>query len=103
MRIRPSEIPDILIIEPRVFADSRGFFFEVFHRDRLREAGITAALIGESLMRSGEQSLLLRSGDKVDTMSTFDWIIPDWPAPSWVKAYAQSGISFSPLAVPRQP
>ena len=27
---------------------------------RLREAGITAALIGESLMRSGEQSLLLR-------------------------------------------
>lgn len=28
MNVVPTEIPDVLIIEPRVFADERGFFFE---------------------------------------------------------------------------
>lgn len=31
MNIIPTEIPDILIIEPRIFSDHRGFFFESFN------------------------------------------------------------------------
>lgn len=31
MNILPTEIPDVLIIEPRVFGDDRGFFFESFN------------------------------------------------------------------------
>lgn len=30
MNITPTEIPDVLILEPRVFEDARGFFFESF-------------------------------------------------------------------------
>jgi len=34
MNVIPTEIPDVLIIEPRVFGDDRGFFFESFnHRN----------------------------------------------------------------------
>ena len=32
MNVIPTEIPDILIIEPKVFGDSRGFFFESFNK-----------------------------------------------------------------------
>lgn len=31
MHIVPSEIPDVLILEPRVFGDDRGFFFESYN------------------------------------------------------------------------
>jgi dTDP-4-dehydrorhamnose 3,5-epimerase len=33
MRVTPLRIPDVLLIEPKVFEDSRGFFFESFRED----------------------------------------------------------------------
>lgn len=38
MKIIPTEIPDVLIIEPRVFEDQRGFFFESFNQKKFEEA-----------------------------------------------------------------
>ncbi len=38
MKITPLNIPDILLIEPRVFDDSRGFFFESFNLNEFRQA-----------------------------------------------------------------
>jgi len=38
MRITRLAIPDVLRIEPRVFGDERGFFYESFHRARFEEA-----------------------------------------------------------------
>jgi dTDP-4-dehydrorhamnose 3,5-epimerase len=38
MNVRPTAIPDVLIVEPRVFGDARGFFFESFNRRRLEAA-----------------------------------------------------------------
>ncbi len=32
MVVVPSSIPDVLVLEPRVFGDARGFFFESFNR-----------------------------------------------------------------------
>ena len=32
MRCTPTAIPDVLVIEPRIFEDERGYFFESFHR-----------------------------------------------------------------------
>ena len=32
MNVIPTAIPDVLIIEPKVFGDERGFFFESFNR-----------------------------------------------------------------------
>ncbi|WP_137172905.1 dTDP-4-dehydrorhamnose 3,5-epimerase [Massilia sp. HP4] len=38
MKITRLAIPDVLRIEPRVFGDERGFFFESFHQARFEEA-----------------------------------------------------------------
>ena len=37
MRIIHTSIPDLLIVEPKVFGDERGFFFESFNRKRFAE------------------------------------------------------------------
>ena len=36
MQITPLEVPDVLLIEPTVFSDDRGFFFESFNIDSLQ-------------------------------------------------------------------
>lgn len=38
MKVMPTAIPDVLIIEPRVFGDSRGFFFESFNQRAFNQA-----------------------------------------------------------------
>lgn len=38
MKIITTEIPDVLIIEPKVFEDERGFFFESFNQEQFDEA-----------------------------------------------------------------
>ncbi|HEY8158711.1 MAG TPA: dTDP-4-dehydrorhamnose 3,5-epimerase [Methylobacter sp.] len=37
MKVIPTTIPDVLIIEPKVFGDERGFFFESFNRRQFTE------------------------------------------------------------------
>lgn len=37
MKTIPTSIPDVLIIEPRIFGDDRGFFFESFNRRKFAE------------------------------------------------------------------
>ena len=41
MIVRPTAIPDVLVVEPRVFGDDRGFFFESFN-ERQFEAAVGA-------------------------------------------------------------
>lgn len=38
MKAIPLAIPDVVLIEPKVFADERGFFFESFNQARFEEA-----------------------------------------------------------------
>jgi dTDP-4-dehydrorhamnose 3,5-epimerase len=38
MKIISSDIPDVLIIEPKVFGDARGFFYESFHQQKFDDA-----------------------------------------------------------------
>lgn len=38
MKVTPTRIPDVLIIEPKVFGDDRGFFFESFNQKAFNEA-----------------------------------------------------------------
>lgn len=37
MKVTPRAIPDVLLIEPKVFGDERGFFFESFNQQRFNE------------------------------------------------------------------
>ena len=53
MKVFPTEIPDVLILEPRVFGDERGFFFESYNRAVLAEAaGITEEFVQDNHSRS---------------------------------------------------
>ncbi|MEE4463957.1 dTDP-4-dehydrorhamnose 3,5-epimerase family protein, partial [Azotobacter chroococcum] len=39
MKVIETALPGVLIIEPKVFGDHRGFFLETFQVERYREAG----------------------------------------------------------------
>jgi dTDP-4-dehydrorhamnose 3,5-epimerase len=53
MKILPTAVPGVLIIEPKVFADERGFFFESFNERAFAEAtGIAAKFVQDNHSRS---------------------------------------------------
>lgn len=53
MNIIPTEIPDVLILEPRVFGDERGFFLENYNQQVFADkAGITANFVQDNHSRS---------------------------------------------------
>ena len=52
MQIIQTEIPDVLIIEPKMFGDQRGFFLETFQRERYAAAGIRHPFVQDNLSRS---------------------------------------------------
>ena len=52
MRVTPTEIPDVLIVEPRVFGDARGFFFESWNRRTFAAAGVDVDFVQDNHSRS---------------------------------------------------
>jgi len=53
MEITPTKIPDVLIIEPEVFGDDRGFFFESFNKKSFEEStGIKADFVQDNHSKS---------------------------------------------------
>jgi len=48
----PTELGGIVIIEPQVFSDARGFFFESYHAERYAQAGIAAAFVQDNHSKS---------------------------------------------------
>jgi dTDP-4-dehydrorhamnose 3,5-epimerase len=46
------EIPDVILITPKVFADERGFFMETYQKDEFRKAGITGEFVQQSHSKS---------------------------------------------------
>jgi dTDP-4-dehydrorhamnose 3,5-epimerase len=52
MNVIATAFPEVLIIEPKVFGDTRGFFMETFQADRYATNGITTALVQDNLSRS---------------------------------------------------
>jgi dTDP-4-dehydrorhamnose 3,5-epimerase len=53
MNVIPTEIPDVLIIEPRVFGDDRGFFLESYNEQGFADkAGITDRFVQDNHSRS---------------------------------------------------
>ena len=57
MNIIKTEIPEVLIIEPKVFGDERGFFFESYNRKVMTEAGITGDFVQDNHSRSAQNVL----------------------------------------------
>ena len=57
MRVTGTELPEVLLVEPTVHGDSRGFFYESFQASRYLEAGIPGPFVQDNLSRSVKGTL----------------------------------------------
>jgi dTDP-4-dehydrorhamnose 3,5-epimerase len=58
MKVIPTELPEVLLIEPKVFGDERGFFFESFNKRAFQEmAGIDVEFVQDNHSRSAKNVL----------------------------------------------
>lgn len=58
MQIHPTALPDVLIIEPKVFGDERGFFYESFNARRFKElTGILTNFVQDNHSKSAKNVL----------------------------------------------
>jgi dTDP-4-dehydrorhamnose 3,5-epimerase len=58
MQLSPTAIPEVIVIEPKVFPDDRGFFLEAFQARKYAAAGISAAMVQDN--HSGSRRGVLR-------------------------------------------
>ncbi len=52
MKFTPTELPGVIVVEPDVHRDDRGFFLEVFHSGKYAAGGIDAAFVQDNHSRS---------------------------------------------------
>jgi len=57
LKFLQTQLPGVLIVEPDVFRDSRGFFLETFHAARYREGGIPYGFVQDNHSRSVRRTL----------------------------------------------
>ena len=52
MIVTPTRLPEVLIVEPRVFGDARGSFFESWSASRYADSGIAGPFVQDNISRS---------------------------------------------------
>lgn len=52
MRFVPTDLPEVLLIEPDVYRDERGFFLETYHARKYQTAGIPGVFVQDNHSRS---------------------------------------------------
>ncbi|HEX6201657.1 MAG TPA: dTDP-4-dehydrorhamnose 3,5-epimerase [Thermoanaerobaculia bacterium] len=57
MRFRETAIPGVLVVEPDVHRDERGFFLETYHREKYRAGGLDAVFVQDNHSRSVARTL----------------------------------------------
>jgi dTDP-4-dehydrorhamnose 3,5-epimerase len=58
MQVKPTEIPDVLVIEPQVFGDERGYFYESYNEKSWQEkTGISEHFVQDNHSRSAKNIL----------------------------------------------
>jgi dTDP-4-dehydrorhamnose 3,5-epimerase len=57
MKIIPTSIPDVVLLEPKVFGDERGFFYESWNKRTFAELGIAADFVQDNHSKSQQNVL----------------------------------------------
>ena len=58
MKVTPTAIPEVLVIEPKVFGDDRGFFFESFNAKAFEQAtGLKRTFVQDNHSKSAQNVL----------------------------------------------
>ena len=52
MNVIATELPEVLIVEPKLFGDQRGFFLETYQFQRYVEAGLHRPFVQDNMSRS---------------------------------------------------
>ena len=52
MNVTATRLPEVLLIEPRVFGDARGYFFESWAAERYADAGVAGPFVQDNISRS---------------------------------------------------
>ncbi len=57
MKITATELAEVLVLEPRVFGDDRGFFYESYNERELEKLGLRARFVQDNHSRSAKNVL----------------------------------------------
>ena len=57
MKFIPTKIPGLVLIEPDVFQDPRGYFLESFQKEKYRQAGVTLEFVQDNRSKSAQNTL----------------------------------------------
>ena len=57
MNIIQTNLPGVVLVEPKVFPDARGYFYESYHAQKFAEAGIVARFVQDNQARSARGTL----------------------------------------------
>lgn len=57
MRVEPCELPGVLIVEPDVYRDERGFFLEAYHARKYAELGVAGPFVQDNHSFSRKSAL----------------------------------------------
>ncbi len=57
IRVTPARLGGVLVVEPEVHADERGFFVETYRREDLERAGLDVVFVQENHSRSGRGTI----------------------------------------------
>jgi len=57
LKCAEQDVPGVILIEPAVFEDARGFFMETYHLGKYREAGIAGPFVQDNLSHSRRDTL----------------------------------------------
>lgn len=58
MKVHETALPGVLLVEPKVHRDERGFFLEVHHQERYAGAGIPGPFVQDNHSRSRERGVI---------------------------------------------
>jgi dTDP-4-dehydrorhamnose 3,5-epimerase len=57
VKVTPTPLSGLLVLEPRIFKDDRGYFVETYQQERYREAGITQPFVQDNTSHSIKDTL----------------------------------------------
>lgn len=57
MNIHATALPEIFLIEPQLFQDERGYFFELYHEQKYQELGLSLRFVQDNYSRSRQGTL----------------------------------------------
>jgi dTDP-4-dehydrorhamnose 3,5-epimerase len=57
LKITPTDLPEVVLVEPNVHRDERGFFLETWHAGKYAEAGLDLTFVQDNHSRSGRKTL----------------------------------------------